>query len=79
MESFKESISKRLDGHEDNFKNITDVTQIEYEVTQIEYKKCLNRLEDGRDPDKNDVIELQNVNNLYYLYFSYFNLFLFQL
>ena len=72
MESFKESISKRLDGHEDKFKNLAA-------KTQKEYKKCLNRLENGRDPDKNDVIELQNVNNLYYLYFSYFNLFLFQL
>ena len=78
MESFKESISKRLDGHEDNFKNIADRMK-SFELTQKEYKKCLNRLENGRDPDKNDVIELQNVNNLYYLYFSSFNLFLFQL
>jgi len=42
MESFKKSISKKLDRHEDNFKNIADRMK-SFEVTQKEYKKCLNR------------------------------------
>jgi len=65
MDSFKESISKRLDRHEDTFKNIADRMK-SFEVTQKEYKKRLNRLEDGRDPNKNEVIELQHVRNLYF-------------
>ena len=65
MESFKKSISKKLDRHEDTFKNIADRMK-SFEVTQKEYKKRLNRLEDGRDPNKNEVIELQHVRNLYF-------------
>ena len=34
-----------------------------FEVTQREYKKRLNRLEDQRNTDKNRDIELQQVKN----------------
>jgi hypothetical protein len=60
MESFKESISKKFEKQEDNFMNKLK----RFEVTQREYKKRLNRLEDQRNTDENEDIELQQVKNL---------------
>jgi hypothetical protein len=74
MGSFKESITKRLDRHEDSLKNFSDKMK-SFEITQREYKRRLSRLEDGRDPDKNEDIDLKNVKN--FLIFVIFNLFLF--
>ena len=85
MESFKESMSKRFEKQEENFKNLTDkvknleVTQREYkeenfkkltdkvkifEVTQKEYTMRLSRLENQRNVDENEDIELQQVKIL---------------
>ncbi len=52
MESFKESISERFEKHENNFKNLTDKMK-SFEVTRIEYKKRLSRLEDRRNSSIN--------------------------
>jgi hypothetical protein len=62
MESFKESISKRFEKQEENFKNIVDKVK-SFEVTQREYKKRLTRLEDRSNTDENEDIELQQVKN----------------
>ena len=53
MESFKESVSKRLERHEDNLKNLDDKIK-SFEVTQREYKNRLSRLEDERNTDENE-------------------------
>ena len=63
MESFKESITKRFEKQEDNFKNLTNTVK-SFEVTQREYKKRLSRLEDRRNKDENEDIELHQVKNL---------------
>ena len=64
MESFKESITKRFEKQEDNFKNLTNTVK-SFEVTQREYKKRLSRLEDRRNKDENEDIELHQVKNYY--------------
>jgi hypothetical protein len=63
MDSFKESITKRFEKQEDNFKNLTNTVK-SFEVTQREYKKRLSRLEDRRNKDENEDIELHQVKNL---------------
>ena len=62
-ESFKESISKRFEKQEENFNILTNKVK-NFEVTQREYKKRLSRLEDQRNTDENENIELQQVKNL---------------
>jgi hypothetical protein len=59
MESYKESISKRFEKQEENFENKMKT----FEVTQIEYKNRLSRLEDRIITDENEDIELQQVKN----------------
>ena len=77
MESFKESISKRFENQEENFKNIVDKMK-SFEVSQREYKKRLSRLEDRSNTDENENNKLQQVKNLYFsLYFSFFDLYQF--
>ena len=71
MESFRESISKKFEKHEENFKNLVDKVK-SFEVTQREYKKRFSRLEDRKNTDENEDIELQQVKNLNYLLFSFF-------
>ena len=74
METFQESISKRLEKQENNFKNLTDKVK-SFEVTQREYKKRLSCLENRRNPEENEDIELQQVNNFnHLLFFSFFEL-----
>ena len=75
METFQESISKRFEKQENNFKNLTDKMK-SFEVTQREYKKRLSRLEDQRNEDENEDIELQKVKNFNYFYFSHFSIFI---
>jgi hypothetical protein len=58
IETFQESISKRFEKQENNFKNLTDKMK-SFEVTQREYKKRLSSLEDQRNADENEDIELQ--------------------
>jgi len=71
MESFKESISKRFEKQEENFSN----KMKSFEVTLREYKKRLSCLEDRRNTDTNEDIELQQVKNFNYsLFFSFFYL-----
>ncbi len=62
VESFKDSISKRLDKQEENFESLTNKVK-SLEVTQREYKKRLSSLEDQRKNDENEDIELQHVKN----------------
>ncbi len=74
METFQESISKRFEKQENNFMNLTDKMK-SFEVTQREYKKRLSSLEDHRNADENEDIELQKVKNFnYLLFFSFFYL-----
>ncbi len=72
MDSFKESIFKRFEKQEENFKNLTDKVK-SLEVTQMEYKeitsKRLSRLEERRNEGESEDIELQQVRNLKYLFF----------
>ena len=67
--SLKESISKRFDKHEDNFKILFDRVK-SIEATQNEYKKRSRDLtqkavktEEERNHDEKKNIELQNVSN----------------
>jgi len=77
VESFKESISKRLDKQEENFESLTNKVK-SLEVTQREYKKRLSSLEDQRNNDENEDIELQHVKNSNFsLFFSFFDLYQF--
>ena len=64
MESFKESITKRFEKQEENFKSLTNTVK-SFELTQREYKKRLSRLEDRRNKDENEDIELHQVKNYY--------------
>jgi len=74
IEKHMESISKRFEKHENNFKNLTDKVK-SFEVTQREYKKRLSRLENRRNQEENEDIELQQVNNFnHLLFFSFFEL-----
>ena len=73
MDSFKESISKRFEKHENYFKNLTDKVK-SFEITHREYKKRLSRLEDQGNTDENETIELQQVANLNFsLFFIFFH------
>jgi hypothetical protein len=69
MESFTEAISKRFEKQEENFKNLTDKVKSFDVSTQREYKNRLRRLEDRKNDDENDDIELQQVKSLYFSLF----------
>jgi hypothetical protein len=71
MELFKESISKRLERHESNFKDLVNKVK-SMEVTQNEYKKRLRRLEDGKIQSDNEDIELQKVKDILFVIFLIF-------
>ncbi len=60
MESF-ESISKNLEKHKDNFKNLVDRVK-NIEITQKDYNKRLQFLEDERNQGESVDIELKQVN-----------------
>ena len=66
-EKYMESIAKRFEKQENNFKNLIDKVK-SLEVMQRENKestsKRLSHLEDQINMDKNDDIELQQVKNL---------------
>jgi len=63
MESFKESIHKRFEKQEENFKNLTNKVK-SFEVTQRECKNRLSRLENLKHTGKNEDIDLQQVKSL---------------
>ena len=63
MESFKESISKRFEKQEENFRNLAGKMK-RFEVTQIENKK---RLKDGRNLNK--IEDRQQVKNFIFIIF----------
>ena len=71
MESFKESITQRLERHEDNFKDLV-IKVKSFEVTQNEYKKRLRRLEDGKNQSDNEDTELQKVKDILFVIFLIF-------
>ena len=75
MESFRESISKRFEKHENYFKNLTDKVK-SFEITHKEYKNRLSRLKNRGNTDENEDIELQQVNCLNFSYFSRFTNFI---
>ena len=60
-ESFKDLISKKLERHEDNFKNLADKIKT-IEVMLNEQKMRLKSLEDDKKRGDNSSIELQHVN-----------------
>ena len=75
MESFKESNSKRFEKQEENFRILTDKVK-SFEVSQREYKKRLSRLENQKNTDENENIELQHVRNLnFMLFFPFLDLY----
>jgi hypothetical protein len=76
MESFKETITIRLERHENNFKDLVNKVK-SIEVTQNEYKQRLRRLEDGRNQSENEDIELQHVKNILFVFFLIILFFLF--
>ena len=72
MESFKESVSKRFEKHENYFKNLTDKVK-SFEITHKEYKNRLSRLKNRGNTDENEDIELQQVKCLdFSLFFSFY-------
>ena len=65
MGSFKESISKRFERQEEEIESLADQMK-RFEETLREYKqRHLNR----RNPDDNDVLELQHVKNQFLVIF----------
>jgi len=76
MESFKETITIRLERHENNFKDLANKVK-SIEVTQNEYKQRLRRLEDGRNQSENEDIELQHVKDILFVIFLIILFFLF--
>jgi hypothetical protein len=69
-ESFKESITERLERHENDFNNLVNTVK-SIKIAQKEYKKRLRRLEDGRNHVEKDDIELQYVRDI--LFFIFLN------
>ena len=76
MESFKDTITIRLERHENNFKDLVNKVK-SIEVTQNEYKQRLRRLEDGRNQSENEDIELQHVKDILFVIFLIILFFLF--
>jgi hypothetical protein len=70
--SFKESISKRFEKQEKEFKSLAD-KMTSFEEAQIENKKRLSRLEDGRNKDGKEDIELNYVKSCFFLMFFHFH------
>ena len=73
MESFKESITKRLEGNEENFNNLVNKVK-SIEVTQREYKKRVRRLEDGSNADETEDIMPKHVKNILFVILVIFKL-----
>ncbi len=65
--SFKESIFKRFEKQEENFKNLADKMN-SFEEAQREYKE---RLGDRRNADENEDNELQQVKNFIFFIFRF--------
>ena len=63
MESFKDTIYKRLQRHEDNFQDLVLKVQ-SLEAIKNEYKRSLRHLEDDGDPLENNTFGLQDVNKV---------------
>ena len=76
MESFKESLSKRFERHEDNFKNLAGKMQ-SFEVTQSDHKKRLVRLENKKNLGENEDIRFQHVKFFYLVFLLFFICFYF--
>ncbi len=68
MGSFKDSITKRFEKQDQEFKSLSDKIK-SFEYTQREYKKRLTHLEDRRDTNENEDFELQSVNNFFVFFF----------
>ena len=70
MESFKESISKRFEKQEENFKKFTD----KVENFVVTHRERLSRLEEriNEGENENENVELQQVRNLNFMLFSPF-------
>jgi hypothetical protein len=67
-ESFKDSITKRFEKQDEEFKSLSDKIK-SFEFTQIEYKKRLSHLENKRDTNVNEDFELQHVKNQFCIIF----------
>ncbi len=65
MESFKESIFKRLERHENNFRNLVEKVK-GIEVSQSEHKRRLKGIEDDRTQDDSEDVELRKVREIFY-------------
>ncbi len=67
-ESFKESITERLERYENDLNNLVNKVK-SIKIAQKEYKKRLRRLEDGRNHVENDDIELKHVRDILFIIF----------
>ncbi len=63
MELFKETVFKRLERHENNFRNLVEKVK-GIEVSQSEHKRRLRGLEDGRTRGDSENVELQQVKEV---------------
>jgi len=72
MGSFKDSITKRFEKQDKEFKSLSDKIK-SFEYTQREYKKRLTHLEDKRDTYENEDFELQPVKSFFVLFFNFLN------
>ncbi len=73
MDLFKESISKRFEKQEENFKKLVSKVK-SIEVTQREYKKRVRRLEDGSNADETEDIMPKHVKNILFVILVIFKL-----
>ncbi len=64
MESFKESLFKRLERHENNFRNLVEKVK-GIEVSQGEHKRRLKGIEDDRTQGDSENVELQQVKEVF--------------
>jgi hypothetical protein len=65
MKSFKESVFKRLERHENNFRNLVEKVK-GIEVSQSEHKRRLKGIEDDRTQDDSEDVELRKVREIFY-------------
>jgi len=63
MELFKETVFKRLEKHENNFRDLVEKVK-GIEVSQSEHKRRLRGLEDGRTRGDSENVELQQVKEV---------------
>jgi hypothetical protein len=70
MELFKETVFKRLERHENNFRNLVEKVK-GIEVSQSEHKRRLRGLEDVRTQGDSENVELRKVREIFFDSFQF--------